>query len=78
MDVAPAGGTHDVQEVVPQELTLVLLAQVVPQAWLPALQVTPQAVPLQVAVPFSGVVHGVHALPQVARSALLTQAPPHR
>jgi hypothetical protein len=41
------------------------------------LQVTPQLVPLQVAVPFAGAVHGVQAVPQVAGSVLLAHVLPH-
>lgn len=33
MAVAPAGGTQGVHAVVPQELTLLLLAQVLPHLW---------------------------------------------
>ena len=78
VESAFAGGTQDVHDVVPHEVTLVLLTQSAPQACEPALQLWPQVAPLQVAVPFDGGVHGVHAPPQVATSRLLTQAPPQR
>jgi hypothetical protein len=43
------------------------------------LQVALQAVPVQVAVPFATVGHGVmHELPQVARLLLETQVPAQR
>jgi hypothetical protein len=41
------------------------------------LQVKPHEVPLHVAVPFAGAVHGVHDVPQVAALLLLAQLPPH-
>jgi len=41
--------------------------------------VKPQAVPLQVAVPFAGALQGVQeVVPQLAVLVLLTHAPPHR
>ena len=44
----------------------------------PVAQVIPQAVPLQVAVPFATVGHGVHdVVPQVAVAEFETQAPEH-
>jgi hypothetical protein len=42
------------------------------------LQVKSQAVPLQVAVPFAGAVHGVHdVVPQLFGLLLLAQVAPH-
>jgi hypothetical protein len=42
-----------------------------------ALQVKPQAVPSQVAVPFAGTGQGVHEVPQLLVLVLLAQVLPH-
>jgi hypothetical protein len=43
----------------------------------PGAQVKPHAVPLQVAVEFGPLGHGVQSAPQVAGSVLLAHTPPH-
>ena len=55
------------------------MAHTPPQLVKPELHVTPQVVPLQVAVPLAGCGHGVHDVsPQVATLVLSTQAVPHK
>jgi hypothetical protein len=53
----PPVGTEQAVQLEPQELTEVLLAHELPQAWYPVLQVNPQAVPSHVAVPCAGIGH---------------------
>jgi hypothetical protein len=62
VQVAPAPA-QGVQLVVPQLFTLVLEEQALPQRWVPAGQVLPQAVPLQVAVPPVGAAHTAQVAP---------------
>jgi len=56
-------GSGQEVHVVPQEFVLVSGWQLAPQRWKPGLQVVPQFVPSQVAIPFAMVVHGVQVAP---------------
>ena len=77
VDVALAGATQGVQ-LAPHVATAEFATQAPPQAWKPALQVIPHAVPSQLAMPFIGTVHALHEeAPQVAVLALDTHAPAH-
>ena len=53
-------------------------AHVVPHARYPASQVSPQLVPLQVAVPFADMGHAVHELPQLLTDVLGRHCEPQR
>jgi hypothetical protein len=53
-------------------------AQTPPHSLVPALQVRPHVVPLQVAVPLGSVAQGVQLVPQVATVLLATQTPEQR
>ena len=78
VDAEFGGAAHAVQEVGPQELVLVLLAQVPAHSCEPVLHVAPHEMPSHVAVPLTGCVHATHDAPQLVTLALLTQAPPQR
>jgi hypothetical protein len=63
---------------VPQVLVLAFDTQLEPQACRPLVQLKPQLVPSQVAVPLGDVGHAVHELPQVATALSETHCVPHR
>lgn len=67
-------GTH----AVPHVAVALLDTHVPPQAWKPALQVTPQALPLHEAEPFAGVAQGEHDAPHVVTEVSLTHDDPQR
>ena len=73
-----AGGAGHEVHAAPHEFTLMLLAQLPLHAWLPAVQLNPQVVPLHVAVAPEGGTQGEHEAPHVRGSLLLTHMPPHR
>lgn len=72
---SPGQAVHDDN---PHELVLELLAQEPPHRWNAPLQLTPQLVPLQVAVPFGSPAHGEHdEAPHELTLELLAQTPRH-
>lgn len=86
------GAVHGIHDVVPQLIVLVFdthvaphrcvptaQTQVDPEATNPALQVNPHVVPLHVAVPFAGAMHGVHEVaPQLIVLVFATHIAPHK
>jgi len=77
--VALAGAVHGVQDVVPHDAVLELLAQAAPQVWKPTLQANPHDTPSHVAVEFAGGEQAVHDVdPHVFVLELLTHNPAQR
>jgi hypothetical protein len=73
-----AVGAHEAPHAPQLALSLCSLRHAPPQALYPALQATPHALPLQVALPFEGVGQvAPHVAPQLLMSVLLTQVPLH-
>lgn len=70
--VMPPSNTEHISHLAPHCVTDVSETQLPPQSCVPLGHDVPQLVPSQVAEPPSGVGQGVHALPQVAGSRLLT------
>jgi hypothetical protein len=82
-DTDPLAGDVQAVQVLPQEFVLVLpsTTQLLPQAWYPRSQLTPQAggLPLHVAEPLlAGLAHGLHKLPQLSGLLSARQLEPQR
>jgi hypothetical protein len=76
---ALAFGWEQLIQLAPHCVTLESLAQVLPHAWNPAVQVKPQLVPLQVAVLLVGAEQAVQeVVPQLLTLVFETHAVPHK